>query len=180
VPSPVDWYETQPGFAANFHLTETGAYYGSTKSSRDISNEVDLAHLKQLRAGADAVVIGGATARAEGYKPSSKFKTYVFSRKPQSTQLEHLSFDNEDQLLEQLAFLKSSHSRVLSECGPSLLNKFLDLGAVDQLFLTVSFDSVPSRQSAEHVAKRVLSLDSYQVARFSMLENSALMLWRRA
>jgi len=180
VPSTFDWYETEPGFAANFHLTETGAYYGSTQSSRDISNDVDLAHLKQLRVGVDALVVGGSTARAEGYSASKRFKTYVFSHMPQSSGLEQLTFASDKQLVEILAVLKESHPRILSECGPALLNKFLTHGAVDQLFLTVTFASLPNRASAEQVANRVLSLGSYRIAKFSVLKNSALMLWRRA
>jgi len=176
----VEWYEVEPGFAANFHVTDLGDYFGANHSSRDISNEVDLAHLKQLRAGIDALVIGGSTARAEGYRASKRFKTYVFSHKPQSSGLEQLTFASDKQLLEQMAVLKRSHPRILSECGPALLNKFLTLGEVNQLFLTVTFAGLPNRASAEQVANRVLSLGSYRIAKFSALKNSALMLWRRA
>ena len=178
--SAVAWYELEPGFAANFHLTETGEYFGSSNSSRDISNDIDLTHLKQLRRGADALVVGGATARAEGYKPTPRHKTYVFSRHPKVDGLEYLSFASDEELSGYIAFLKNSHGRVLSECGPSLLNKLLSLREVDALFLTVTFLDGPNRASAEYVARRVLDLDGYKIVKYDSQENSALMLWRRA
>ena len=178
--SAVAWYELQPGFAANFHITEDGKYFGANKTSRDISNEVDLAHLKKLRSQADAVVIGGSTARSEGYKKSKNFETYVFTRGPNDGELHALHFSSEAELVGHIANLKSIHKRVLSECGPALLNKFLELRAVDQLFLTVTFTGVPTQQSIERIASRVLSLGEYQIEQFEAIDNSAVTLWRRA
>lgn len=178
--SAVAWYELKPGFAANFHLTEEGKYFGANKTSRDISNEVDLAHLKKLRSQADAVVIGGSTARSEGYKRSKTFETYVFTRGPNDAELHSLHFSNEAELVGHIASLKSLHTRVLSECGPALLSKFLELRALDQLFLTVSFTGVPTQQSTERIASQVLSLGEYQIAQFDAIDNSAVTLWRRA
>jgi riboflavin biosynthesis pyrimidine reductase len=180
VKSAVAWYELQPGFAANFHITEDGKYFGANKTSRDISNEVDLAHLKKLRSQADAVVIGGSTARSEGYKKSKNFETYVFTRGPNDGELHALHFSCEAELVSHIANLKSIHKRVLSECGPALLNKFLELRAVDQLFLTVTFTGVPTQQSTERIASQVLRLSEYQIEQFEAIENSAVTFWRRA
>jgi riboflavin biosynthesis pyrimidine reductase len=176
----VAWYELEAGFSANFHLTESGDYFGENHSSRDISNEVDLAHLIKLRSQTNALVVGGSTARAEGYKPSDRFETYVFSSQPQVIELHRLEFSGDAELLEQISTLKAKHTRVLSECGPALLNKFLQLGAVDQLFLTVSFQNQPSRSAAEKSAESVLELDGYRLENFEIIQNSALTSWRRA
>jgi riboflavin biosynthesis pyrimidine reductase len=180
VKSAVAWYELQPGFAANFHMTEEGKYFGANKSSRDISNEVDLVHLKKLRSQADAVVIGGSTARNEGYKRSKNFETYVFTRGSNHGELHVLHFSNEAELVGQIVNLKSLHTRVLSECGPALLSKFLELRAVDQLFLTVTFTGVPTEESTERIASQVLSLGEYRIEQFEAMDNSAVTLWRRA
>ena len=161
-------------------MTEDGKYLGENKTSRDISNEVDLAHLKKLRSQADAVVIGGSTARNEGYKKSKNFETYVFTRGPNDGELHALHFSSEAELVGHIANLKSIHTRVLSECGPALLNKFLELRAADQLFLTVTFTSVPTQQSIERIASQVLSLGEYQIEQFEAIDNSAVTLWRRA
>ena len=178
--SAVAWYELKPGFAANFHITEDGKYFGANKTSRDLSNEVDLAHLKKLRSQADAVVIGGSTARNEGYKKSKNFETYVFTRGPNDGELHALHFSSEAELVGHIANLKSIYTRVLSECGPALLNKFLELGVVDQLFLTVTFIGVPTQQSIERIAGQVLRLGEYQIEQFEAIDNSAVTLWRRA
>ncbi len=176
----VSWYVLEPGLAANFHLTEHGKFFGANRSSRDISNEVDLAHLIKLRSQADALLVGGATARAEGYRPSKRFETYVFTTKPQNTELNPSEFDNDDGLVERVGEVMSAHKRVLSECGPALLNKLLDLGLVNQLFLTVIFADEPNRFSTEKSARNLLVLESYDLDKFEVVGNCALTLWRRA
>ena len=176
----VAWYALEPGLAANFHLTEHGEFFGANRSSRDISNEVDLAHLIKLRAQADALLVGGATARAEGYRPSKRFETYVFTTKPQKTDLNPIEFDDDDGFEERVGQLISRHKHVLSECGPSLLNKLLGLGLVNQLFLTVSFADEPNMNRAEESAKLLLELGGYYLDKFELVEHSALTHWRRA
>ncbi|MEY3662603.1 MAG: RibD C-terminal domain [Actinomycetota bacterium] len=176
----VSWYVLEPGLAANFHLTEHGKFFGANLSSRDISNEVDLAHLIKLRSQADALLVGGATARAEGYRTSKRFETYVFTTKPQNTELNPIEFDNDDGLVKRVGEVISAHKRVLSECGPALLNKLLELGLVNQLFLTVSFAEGPNKFSTEKSARNLLELDSYNLDKFEVVGNSALTLWRRA
>lgn len=176
----VAWYELEPGFSANFHMTESGGYFGQNHSSRDISNEVDLAHLIKLRSQTNALVVGGSTARAEGYKPSKRFETYVFSSQPQLPELHRLEFSGDAELLAHLSALKTKHTRVLSECGPALLNKFLQIGAIDQLFLTVSFHNKPARSTVEKAAHSVLELDGYHLKNCEVIQNSALTSWRRA
>ncbi len=176
----VSWYALEPGLAANFHLTEHGKFFGANLSSRDISNEVDLAHLIKLRSQADALLVGGATARAEGYRPSKRFDTYVFTTQPQNTELNPIKFDNDDGLVEQVGDVTSAHKRVLSECGPALLNKMLRLGLVNQLFLTVTFADEPNKFSTEKSARNLLELDGYDLDKFEVVRHSALTLWRRA
>lgn len=176
----VAWYQLEPGFSANFHMTENGEYFGQNHSSRDISNEVDLAHLIKLRSQTNALVVGGSTARAEDYKPSKRFETYVFSSQPQLPELHRLEFSSDAELVAQITALKAKHTRVLSECGPTLLNKFLQLDAIDQLFLTVSFHDKPSRTTAEKTAQLELELNGYCLKNFEVIQNCALTSWRRA
>jgi riboflavin biosynthesis pyrimidine reductase len=176
----VSWYELEPGLAAKFHMTEHGNFFGVNRSSRDISNEVDLAHLIKLRSQADALIVGGATARAESYRPSKRFETYVFTTQPQNTDLKSLAFKNDEDLRKRIAEVTSAHKRVLSECGPRLLNKMLRLGLVNQLFLTVTFAEGPNRFSTEKSARLLLELDGYNLDKFEVVGNSALTLWRRA
>lgn len=161
-------------------MTENGQFFGVNGSSRDISNEVDLAHLIKLRSQADALLVGGATARAEDYRPAKRFETYVFTTQPQSTDLSPIEFDNDDGLVERVGEVISKHKRALSECGPALLNKMLRLGLVNQLFLTVSFAEEPNKFSAEKSAELLLELDGYNLDKFEVVGNSALTLWRRA
>jgi riboflavin biosynthesis pyrimidine reductase len=176
----VSWYVLEPGLAANFHLTEHGKFFGVNRSSRDISNEVDLAHLIKLRSQADALLVGGATARAERYQPSKRFETYVFTTQPQKTDLSPIEFENDEGLVKRVGEVISAHKRVLSECGPALLNKMLRLGLVNQLFLTVSFAEGPNQFSTEKSARLLLELDGYNLDNFEVVGNSALTLWRRA
>jgi riboflavin biosynthesis pyrimidine reductase len=176
----VSWYELEPGLAANFHMTEHGNFFGVNRSSRDISNEVDLAHLIKLRSQANALIVGGATARAESYRPSERFETYVFTTQPQNTELNPIEFDNDADLVKRVGEIISAHKRVLSECGPTLLNKMLRLGLVNQLFLTVTFTEGPSRIGAEKSARLLLELDGYNLDKVEVVGNSALTLWRRA
>ena len=176
----VSWYVLEPGLAANFHLTEHGKFFGANRSSRDISNEVDLAHLIKLRSHADALLVGGATARAEGYQPSKRLETYVFTTQPQKTDLSPIEFENDEGLVMRVGEVISAHKRVLSECGPALLNKMLRLGLVNQLFLTVSFAEGPNQFSTEKSARNLLELDGYDLDKFEVVGNSALTLWRRA
>ena len=113
-------------------------------------------------------------------KKSKNFQTYLFTRGPKDGDLHALRFSSDAELVGQIANLKSLHTRVLSECGPALLSNFLELRAVDQLFLTVTFTGVPTQQSTERIASQVLSLGEYQIEQFKTIDNSAVTLWRRA
>ena len=174
------WYTLEPGLSAIFHLTESGDYFGTNGSSRDISNAVDLAHLLKLRSVADAIVVGGETSRVEKYFPSNRFETYVFSRRPQPDGLHRLEFSDNRDLTEQLMDLKAQHKRLLSECGPTLLNRLLDLSVIDVLFLTVTFRAKPNTSVAEQIARRALWLDGYQLDQYELIQNSMVSAWRRA
>lgn len=175
-----EWYSLEPGLSAIFHLTESGDYFGANGSSRDLSNAVDLAHLIKLRSQVDAILVGGETSRVEKYVPSKRFESYVFSKRPQQDGLHRLEFSDNRDLTQQLMDLKAQHKRLLSECGPTLLNRLLDLCVIDVLFLTVTFRSEPNMSVAEQIARRVLWLEGYQLDKFELIQNSMVSAWRRA
>ena len=131
------FYNLDLPVSANFVLRCTGEYFDSKGSSRGTSNAIDRNHLVHLRSQAGAVVTGGTTARIEGYLPSSKFKTYVFSRSESLAGLSVLAFEGRQELLGIFELLCQENERVLVEVGPVLLNEFLLTGVIDTLFCTV-------------------------------------------
>jgi riboflavin biosynthesis pyrimidine reductase len=62
---------TTPWLRLNFVSTVDGAAQGTNGLSGTINNAVDKRVFDQLRALADAVVVGAGTARAEGYAPEA-------------------------------------------------------------------------------------------------------------
>ncbi|MFM5905443.1 MAG: dihydrofolate reductase family protein [Micrococcales bacterium] len=68
------------GFVANLVANGQGEFWGSTGSSRDISNEVDLAALVGLRRSADGVLVTATTARKEKYRGSRNVSLAIVSR----------------------------------------------------------------------------------------------------
>jgi hypothetical protein len=91
-----NFYLLDKPVSANFVISCSGAFVDKNGSSRGISSPDDLAHLVHLRSQASAVVIGGNTARKEGYSPKSRFETYVFSETsnvPSGLQRRHFKDD---------------------------------------------------------------------------------------
>ena len=136
--SVANFYVLDKPVSANVVISCTGAFVDQNGSSRGISSPDDLAHLVHLRKLADAVVIGGNTARKESYSPTSRFVTYVFSRSSKVPNgLLRKQFDNDADLQRSFDELTSAHEHILVEAGPSLLNKFLLAGLIDVLFVSI-------------------------------------------
>ena len=150
-----DAYQPLQGIRANFICTQVGAYQVAG-SSRPIGNEEDRRLLIHLRSLADAVIVGGSTARNEGYIHSNRFETYVFTKKPDSIPegLKPISFSEGHPLRQVLTSIGQIHPRVLVEAGPSLLSKMLREGLIDQLCLTIS----GTEGSPAKIAERVFNL----------------------
>ncbi|HEU5039122.1 MAG TPA: dihydrofolate reductase family protein [Nocardioides sp.] len=79
--SPAD-----PWLRVNMVETLDGAAAGESGRSGSINNAVDKVVFDQLRALADAIVVGAGTARAEGYRPVDR-PTVVVSRRGQVPEL---------------------------------------------------------------------------------------------
>lgn len=176
----LDWYVLQNGLTANFVLDSLGNFAGVTGSSRDISNELDRAHLIKLRSQCDAVLVGGATARGEGYKKSNRFETYVFTKGATAPGLHSLTFTNSIELAKIISDLLEKHGRLLSECGPMILNQLLALGLVDELFLTAVSKDALKIGECEAIARQVLSLENYELSQSEQIETTMFTRWRRA
>jgi riboflavin biosynthesis pyrimidine reductase len=69
-----------PWLRVNMVSTVDGAATGESGRSGSINNAVDKRVFDQLRAMADAIVVGAGTARIEGYRPTGK-PTVVVSRR---------------------------------------------------------------------------------------------------
>lgn len=65
------WPESadRPWLRANLVVTVDGAFRDAGGSSRGISSAADRRLLLMLRSGSDVVLVGGQTARSEGYRP---------------------------------------------------------------------------------------------------------------
>jgi riboflavin biosynthesis pyrimidine reductase len=132
-------YTSLNGVRANFIVDEAGNYEVSG-SSRGLGNDTDRELLIHLRSLADAVIVGGNTARIEKYRPTARFQTYVFSKNAHGIEpdLNILAFDSAKDLSKIFDELRARHPRLLVEAGPSLVSQLLEIGVIDELCLTVT------------------------------------------
>ncbi|KQW49438.1 riboflavin biosynthesis protein RibD [Nocardioides sp. Root1257] len=141
-----------PWLRVNMVSTVDGAATGESGTSGSINNAADKEVFDHLRATCDVIVVGAATARAEGYGPAER-PIVVVSRRDQvpeglrdapagSVVVRPLgdSVDFRAWLLEQ------GWSTVLCEGGPTLLGHLLTAGVVDELCTTF----VPRAVGGDH------------------------------
>lgn len=67
------------GWRVNFAVDQSGASFGASGSSSDVSTELDRILLGRLRSQADVIVTSGKTARAEKYKSSKHAPIAIFT-----------------------------------------------------------------------------------------------------
>jgi riboflavin biosynthesis pyrimidine reductase len=67
------------GWRVNFVVDQSGASFGTSGISLDISTELDRVLLGRLRSQADVIVTSGKTARAEKYKSSKHAPIAIFT-----------------------------------------------------------------------------------------------------
>jgi riboflavin biosynthesis pyrimidine reductase len=67
------------GWRVNFAVDQSGASFGASGSSSDVSTELDRFLLGRLRSQADVIVTSGKTARAEKYKSSKHAPIAIFT-----------------------------------------------------------------------------------------------------
>lgn len=126
------------GVRANLIATAKAQFTGASGSSRDISNETDLALLKKLRSFSDVIVTDAATARAENYRQSKWAPIEVWSATGDFAGVDsNLKLQKVQSLDESLARVRATYDSVLMETGPTLTGLIGELKAVDQLKLTI-------------------------------------------
>lgn len=177
------FYNLDKPVSTNFVMRCNGEYVDANGSSRNISSPIDRKHLIHLRSQTEAVVTGGATALAEGYSPTSRFETYVFSRKPVSSGLHRLIFSSSESLRLVFSRLQKKHSRILVEAGPELLNIFLAEHLIDTLFMSVVHEtesckcSAPEKESTDAtitLARKILHIPDVARAQIAIVANTVL------
>ena len=107
--------------------------------SKGLSFPEDRARFHEIRAEADAILIGGNTARLEPYA-STPVPLFILTRAasiPETSQNPHVTLMNTD-LATALAILKTTHSAILIEAGPSLVFEGLSKKLIDTLYLSIS------------------------------------------
>ena len=67
------------GWRVNFAVNQSGASYGLSGASADVSSDLDRLLLGKLRSLSDVIVTSGATARAEKYKSSKHAPIAIFT-----------------------------------------------------------------------------------------------------
>ena len=67
------------GWRVNFVVNQSGASYGLSGASADVSSDLDRLLLGKLRSLSDVIVTSGATARAEKYKSSKHAPIAIFT-----------------------------------------------------------------------------------------------------
>jgi riboflavin biosynthesis pyrimidine reductase len=133
----------RPWLRVNMVSTVDGAAQGPDGLSGSINNDVDHRVFDLLRVGADVVLVGAGTVRAEGYGPLEKPLVVVGSTLP--PQLEgradvRLHPGGDDHALRRLVedLRAQGLGRILSEGGPRLLDGLLRAGVVDELCCTIT------------------------------------------
>ena len=146
------------GVRANLIATAQAQFTGASGSSRDISNQTDLALLKKLRSLSDVIVTDAATARAENYRPSKWAPIEVWSATGDFAGVDSsLKLQKVQSLEESLARVRATYDSVLLETGPRLTGLIGELKAIDQLKLTIvgAADGAAATFASVQVIKRL-------------------------
>jgi riboflavin biosynthesis pyrimidine reductase len=168
------------GLNANFVTDAEGRFVGNTGSSRDISSPEDRAKLIELRKRADAVVVGGNTARLENYQPTKRFVTYVATRQAAPSGLTRLHEGSDAELVSTIRSLTSKHQRIICEAGPTLLNLLLKAAVVDRLFVSIVGADKLSIHDAVTSISKVLDVGNYVIDELEAVDQTVFTRWRRA
>lgn len=125
--SPGDAERSRPFVAVNFVESVDGQVTLGGRSG-GLGSATDTALMVGLRSRFDAVLIGAGTMRAERYGDIGRPLIVVESENGERVDLPGLLKDQRDQGV----------GAILCEGGPTLFASLLELGAVDELFLTLS------------------------------------------
>jgi riboflavin biosynthesis pyrimidine reductase len=169
-------YEFTDQVVANFVTTGFGDFKDEHGSSRGIGNEIDRNVLIHLRSRARAVLIGGETARVEGYKRDQRFKTFVLSDRDvqKDDGLHRFKAGSDAELKLSIDSICAEHHGLLVEAGPSLVSKLVRLQLIDILCLTV----VHPIDDPAQLLKTLFGIDTAHLQSSQKLENTLLTIWR--
>lgn len=135
MPTPEHLLALPPGVTLSLVVTLDGQLCGPDGSSRSISGPEDLEWLRRLRASSDAVVVGRATAEAEGYRPLITRAEYIDTRRAAGL-AEHPELVVVQRSQDVPALLRNLGPRVLLEAGVRLHTALAD--SVDRVWLSHS------------------------------------------
>ena len=132
-PSIEHLLELPPAVTLSLVVSLDGQLCGADGSSRGISAPEDLDWLRRLRAAADVVVVGAATAEREGYRPISVRPEYAAARREAglAAHPDLLVVRRADDVP---ALLRGCGPRVLLEAGVRLHTALGDL--IDRVWLS--------------------------------------------
>ena len=155
------------GVRANFVVDATGNFVGKSGSSRDISNESDLAVLKKLRSLTDVIVTDAATARRERYQPSKWAPIVIWSKSGNFSEISEspdLWRETTPNPAVALAELLTRFQSILLETGPTLTRLIAEAKLIDELKLTVvDSDSEFSATATAFAFANNLSLEYLEI-----------------
>lgn len=172
----LDPYEFGDKVVANFVVTGRGAYQDERGSSRGISNGIDRQILVHLRSRANAVLVGGETARVEGYKQDSRFQTLVLTNRDLQIRdgLTRFMAGSDSELKDAIASLWAENSGLLVEAGPTLVAKLAELVLIDILCLTI-IDPVEEPKS---ILKSLFKIENAELLSSQQSDNTLLTIWK--
>lgn len=136
-----------PWLRANMVSTVDGSAQGADGLTGSINNEIDKAVFHELRRTADVIVVGGGTARAEGYSAvetpivvvsASGALPQTMRGAPEGSIRLHHGGDADDLrgLVKELH--DEGYEHILCEGGPALLGDLVRAGVVDELCATIT------------------------------------------
>lgn len=150
----ISWPTSGRWIRANILMDAQGNVTGADGTSATLTRGRDRELLRQLRADADAVIVGGASVRAEGwfFPPHGDIVVVSKSGMLPVTEAAHPDRIHVVPSIEDLiaALDERDSRRVVCESGPKLLRILINAGLIDELFVsTVHEDPTTADESAD-------------------------------
>ncbi len=158
----VSWPPSGRWVRANILMDAHGNVTGPDGTSASLTRGRDRELLRQLRADADVVIVGGASVRAEGWFFPPHGDVVVASQSgdvpiDEATHPARIRVVSSiEDLTSALETLGAVH--VVCEAGPRLLNELLEHDVVDELFVSVVTDT----ESMEEISVSALAPEVFE------------------
>ena len=127
---------------ANLIIGSDGAT-SKNGSSLGLSTPADRSRFHEIRSQADAILIGGATARLEPYKKTA-IPLFILTHshaklQPKNPLAKQLNMDPDLALIEISKYLSTKDKPILLvEAGPKLLKRLIELKKINKFYLTIN------------------------------------------